>query len=518
MPASNSSSDLGTVAIGVADTEGVASIPAFPSESLHEEHYEGNREMLIVPAEFKFDSRNLPLGTIILFLLCTLIFFLYQSGDSVRVDAALTSYSQNGLIEYEQPLLRSWLASEGHVPGEELEDAELAAVLNVEFDDYVRDYWQVTTPADEWTAARERFEAIRNRISWLRFGLVPADVKPAALLGHMFLHGDVMHLLGNMIFLVLFGLLLERVLGTVFFVGAYVVTGLLAAALFIVTHAGSATPLVGASGAISGLMGAYLGVYGLRRVRFFYTVGFWFGKFTAPALLVFPLWLAKELYGHFSGDGPIAYMAHAGGLLGGLLIAALLKKQAARTLDVDETTSRTGQLRQERLWRIRQLMTDLHLDEAVRLTEQSIRQSPAEADYWKIYAEIASRLTAGSGYHRIMATIFTNAGKKSLDIAFLRETLNAYRQRTPDDQNALQGVGGAGLARRFFREGCSRDLDGLLDGVSRASGMSQDFAELLNTLLQVAEQNGDQRRARRYRQYLASLQPAAAGQTAADPS
>lgn len=463
--------------------------------------------MLVVPAEFKFDSRNLPFGTLVLSLLCVLIFFMYQSGDASRVAAAFQVYSQQELLEFEEPLLRSYLEAEGYSVEETLLEEDIENVLYPDFDQYVRDYWQATEPSEEWFAARREYEAVRDRISWIRFGLIPADVKPAALLGHMFLHGDVMHLLGNMIFLVLFGLLLERVLGTALFVAAFILTGLVAAGLFIVTHAGSTISLVGASGAISGLMGAYLGVYGLRRVRFFYTIGFWFGKFTAPAMLVFPLWLAKELYGHFSGDSPIAYMAHAGGLLGGLMIALLLKKQAAQTLEVDETSRRNDQVRQERLARIRQLMTDLHLDEAVRLAEQSVQQFPNEAEYWKVYVEIANRLTVGPEYHRIITTVFANAGKKAMVLPFLRETLDAYRKRSPDVQKALQGIGGAGLARRFFREGSSRDLDLLLDSIFRSGGATQDFAELLNTLLQVAEKNGDQRRATRYRQYLAKLSP-----------
>lgn len=471
--------------------------------------------MLIVPAEFKFDSRNLPLGTIVLLLLCTLIFFLYQSHDAARAGAALSAYAQRDLISYEEPLLRSWLEAEGYTAHAELEASDIENVLHPDFDRHVHKYWQATTPSDEWFAARRQFETERNRISWIRFGLIPAKVKPASLLGHMFLHGDVLHWLGNMVFLVLFGLLLERVLGTALFIGAYLLTGLIAAALFIATHAGSTTPLVGASGAISGLMGAYLGAYGLRKVSFFYTIGFWFGRFTAPALVVFPLWLAKELYGHFGGDSPIAYMAHAGGLLGGLLIALLLRKQARQTLDVDESTSRNNSARTERLARIRQLLTDLHLEEAARLAEQSVRQAPSESEYWKIYAEVANRLAVGAEYQRVMTTIFSNAGKKAMDVAFLRDTLECYRNRVPNALQALHGMGGAALARRFFREGSSRDLDQLLDNIFRSGSMKQEFADLLNVLLQVAEKNGDRRRAQRYRHYLASISVV---NQAADPS
>src|SRR5690606_33527878 len=169
----------------------------------------------------------------------------------------------------------------------------------------------------------------------------------------------------------------------------------------------------------------------------------------------------------------------------------------------------------ERLTRIRQLATDLHLDEALRLAEQSVRQFPAEADYWHVYAELARRLPMGASYQRVMATLFVNAGHKAMSVAFLRAQLADYRQRSPQ-AIVLRGAAGAALARRYFREGASRDLDALLDGLHRGVGMDAAFRELLHTLLQVAEKNADKRRAQRLRQYLATLD--GAGQTAAEPS
>lgn len=463
--------------------------------------------MLIVPAAHRFDAAHLPLATIFLIAACLLVFLAYQSDDDRRVSAALDSYAQENLLAYEAPLLESYAGADAA--------AGMDAALDPAFDAYVHAYWTTAEPDAAWRDARARFEAVRNRISALRFGLAPAEMKPASLLAHMFLHADLWHLLGNMIFLLLFGMLLERLLGSALFFLAYVLTGLAAAGVFALAHAGSHVPMIGASGAISGLMGAYLGVYGLRKVRFFYTLGFWFGEFTAQALLVFPLWLGKELYGWFEGTGPVAYAAHAGGLLAGLAIALLLKRRAATTLDADTNTQRADTTRRETLTRIRQLLTDLRIDDALKLAAQAVRQSPGELSYWQVYAEAANRVVANAEHDRAMAILFENADKPAMSLAFLREVLARYRQRGGDGI-ALHGRAGAVLARRFMREGSVHDADQLLDALFRANALSPAFNEVLAALLQFAEKNSDRRRAQRYRQYLAAM--TGDGQAVADPS
>lgn len=455
--------------------------------------------MLIVPADYRIDSGHLPLATLFLAIVCVLVFVLYQSDDDARVGEALAVYAQENLVRHEEPLLAAYLGVDDVTA-----DLIAEAVLDPGFDAHVEAYWQTTDADPAWQASRERFEAARGRISGYRFGLTPAEPLPRAWLAHMFLHGDAGHLIGNLVFLLLFGLLLERLLGSALFFATYVFTGLIAAGVFVLANAGSPVPMIGASGAISGLMGAYLGVYRFRKVRFFYTLGFWFGEFTAPALLVFPLWLGKELYGWFAGADAIAYAAHAGGLLGGAAIAVLLHRQAATLLDTDAKTRRADAERRETLVKIRQLLTDLRIDDALRLAEQSVRQSPGEFAYWQVHAEIAERLPAGQAYARAMSLLFANAGNKAMNVAFLRELLARYQQR---DANllGLRKRGGAAMARRFMREGSVRDADQLLDALHRVGGLSAEFHEVLTALLQFAERNSDRRRAQRYRQYLETI-------------
>jgi tetratricopeptide (TPR) repeat protein len=138
----------------------------------------------------------------------------------------------------------------------------------------------------------------------------------------MFLHGGVGHLVGNMVFLWILGCMLEIGSGRLLFTVMYLTSGLAAAGLFYAVYPSSTIPLVGASGAIAGLMGAYTVLYGTKKVSIFYSLGFFFDTATIPAIVLLPVWLANECYQlFFSGDSHVAYVAHIGGIAGGAMLA-----------------------------------------------------------------------------------------------------------------------------------------------------------------------------------------------------
>ena len=160
-----------------------------------------------------------------------------------------------------------------------------------------------------------------------RWGLVPASPRAASFITHMFMHGGFMHLLGNMLLLYLTGPFLEDVWGRWIYSGFYLVSGLLAAETFVLHHPELHLPLIGASGAIAGLMGAFLVRYGKTRIRFFYYLMFFIhGTFMAPAWLILPLWLVSQFFmaslsSSSMAQGGVAYWAHIGGFTFGALIA-----------------------------------------------------------------------------------------------------------------------------------------------------------------------------------------------------
>ena len=170
-------------------------------------------------------------------------------------------------------------------------------------------------------------ETYIQRLSAQQFGLIPAQLSLYTLVTYQFLHGGWGHIVGNLVFLFLLGFTVEKALGPGRFLLAYLVCGALSGVVFTIFSLGSYVPLVGASGSISGLMGMYVAIYGLQKIRFFYFLGVYFNYFRAPALAILPVWLGKEIYDYwFAGATGVAYMAHAGGLLAGAGLVWLLGK------------------------------------------------------------------------------------------------------------------------------------------------------------------------------------------------
>lgn len=178
-----------------------------------------------------------------------------------------------------------------------------------------------------------------------QFGLIPADLtaqefvrsRPVCsidgnpdwhtLISSVFMHGSWMHLLGNMWFLWIFGNNVEDAMGSARFAAFYLLSGLAATATQLVADTGSVVPMVGASGAIGGVMGAYIVLYPKVHVHMF----FLFRTFAIPAIVMLGYWIAVQLFGGFSSmgstGGGVAFWAHVGGFLAGMLLVLLFKDE-----------------------------------------------------------------------------------------------------------------------------------------------------------------------------------------------
>ncbi len=138
-------------------------------------------------------------------------------------------------------------------------------------------------------------------------------------LSSMFMHGDIMHIVGNMLFLFIFGDNIENRIGHIRYIVFYIVCGLAAAAGQILMGPDSIIPMLGASGAISGVLGGYVMLFPQRSVR---AIIFHFVT-TVPAFVAIGIWIAYQLvlgYLTPSGGGGVAYAAHIGGFVAGLAL------------------------------------------------------------------------------------------------------------------------------------------------------------------------------------------------------
>jgi membrane associated rhomboid family serine protease len=160
-------------------------------------------------------------------------------------------------------------------------------------------------------------------------GLVCA-IDPGHQISHiftsMFLHGSWLHLLGNMWFLWLFGNNVEDSMGRLRFIVFYLLCGVAAAAGQVLTNPDSAIPMVGASGAISGVMGGYLMLYPNVRVYTLVPIGFFITSIALPAWVMLGYWLLIQFVsGLLSGSdvGGVAFWAHVGGFVTGMVLVKL---------------------------------------------------------------------------------------------------------------------------------------------------------------------------------------------------
>ena len=157
---------------------------------------------------------------------------------------------------------------------------------------------------------------------------------PLSLFSSMFLHGGFLHLAGNMLYLWIFGDNVEDQLGHVKFFIFYILCGLAASLLHIITGPNSKIPMVGASGAIAGVLGAYMIKFPRARILTLIFFGFFIRIVAVPALFVLGFWFILQLLYAFpsigSTSGGVAWFAHVGGFLAGIVLFKLFSAFSKR--------------------------------------------------------------------------------------------------------------------------------------------------------------------------------------------
>ena len=178
-----------------------------------------------------------------------------------------------------------------------------------------------------------------------QMGMVPASIIQAHIPGtggyftvltSMFLHGGWMHIIGNMLYLWIFGNNIEDSMGHFRFVIFYLVTGLAAAAAHLALNPASTIPTIGASGAVSGVLGAYLVLFPHARVQTLITLGFFIRIVYLPAWVLLIFWIGLQLLNQAlipreASAGGVAYAAHIGGFVAGIALIFLFRKYRRKT-------------------------------------------------------------------------------------------------------------------------------------------------------------------------------------------
>ena len=345
--------------------------------------------MLFIPIIGKISWKNPPVVTLVLIAINLAVFVVFQSGESKAQARSQKAYFETRLAEIEVACYGRYLHARGDAASVPQPDEALDKGGRIElFAQMVRDDefqkklvgGEIITPTDgeyaEWRKLRTTYDDELARVPSMRYGLRPAVHQPFTFLSYMFLHGGLGHLIGNMIFLWVFGCIIEMGCGRPRYSAIYLLSGLMAGIIFWGVYPRSLIPLVGASGAIAGLMGALATLYGLRKIRFFAYFGFYFANFDIPAIFLLPIWIGNEVYQlAFGGVSNVAYVAHIGGLVGGAALALADRRWAGRR-ELPAGPAPAADRESPLLERALQHMAELDHPKAQALLEQVLIKNP----------------------------------------------------------------------------------------------------------------------------------------------
>ncbi len=453
--------------------------------------------MFIIPLEKSIDWKRPPVVTFLLVLINCIVLFGLQSDDEVAAERAVDYYLASSLPGVEFPAYLEFAHLRGR-PGEvqalgrSAREEPIAArtlLLLMENDDEFMDELRAERIIErhhsgysQWLTERQEYATLkREAFSW-RYGFVPAEHRPVTFLSHMFLHGGFGHLFGNMLLLVIVGLAMELALGSLLYVLLYLGGGLAAVLLFWLVYPNSVIPLVGASGAIAGLMGLYATVFGLRKIRFFYTLLFYFDYVRAPAIVMLPLWLLNEFYQlYWGGMSNVAYVAHIGGLIFGGAAGLVLRHTPTRvdTAYLDE--SETRERRDAEFQRGLELLSGLAVGKAQAVFRALHAEFPDDqAVRLQLYR--AEKLSPTSPeFHAVARKVIA---LQDNDAATTREVCNAFLDylKATKGKIRLSPTQLLELAIRFTRAGHLDAAERIVHGLVRAKSQLPELERAMMAL------------------------------------
>lgn len=459
-----------------------------------------------IPLENRPSWRNPPWVTVLLILVNMLVFWGPQRAEEAAQARAAQYYLQSGLPKLELPPFVAWLQETGSPRanaarrllarqryGELLEglQQEQAFLRKLHADQIIE---PVHARYADWKRERQRYEAqlpAPFTTRWAQDHSPDAESRPWTWLTSAFLHGSTSHLLGNMLFLFLFGFSVELALGRGLYLGFYLMGAAGASALAAWAYSGQGGYGLGASGAVSALMGMYAVMYRLRRIRFFYQLFFYFNYVTAPALILLPAWIANELLQHFVGGKGIAYMAHLGGLLTGALLMAIAMRWRRVRLP-DAPVELAPDPFEQHAAAARRLAGEMKFEEACAQWRAAAKLRPGDAVTLRAWFNTAKLWPAGEDFHRAAHRIFQLRPQDPATLELQHASYKTYLDHAKPGAR-LRPEDMARLARRFTRAQQFADAERLCQALMKTAPEHPELAETVslcaNGLLQAGRRD-----------------------------
>ena len=486
---------------------------------------------LAIPLENKPSWRSPPWMTVLLIVINCVIFWGWQAPEEKTVERVAQIYAKTDLPAIELPPFLNYLK-------------ELAAQKNAHFDNntikaaealykhkaYAQLYvlmWQEkkfrlrlqdgqvitrTHPKyEQWREARAGFTPAEPRSSfterWSMSYEPGAGWQPLQAFTSIFLHGSLGHLLGNMVFLFLFGFTLELALGSFTYLAFYVIGGIGASLFALIFYAGMGGYGLGASGAISALMAMYAVMYRMRRIRFFYMLLFYFNYATWPALVMLPVWMSVELIQHLMGGKQVAYMAHLGGLLtGAILMWCYMRLQTVEApVNEEDKAMAAAKPLTDAVARAQRYTDALDFGRATPAWRDAARLAPADPAVLKAWFESARHHPGSEDFHGAARLIFKLPASTEAERQLQLSSYHTYRQRAKPGMRMSTDTMHS-LARGFIRMGALPEAEKLCHSLQKATDHPQ-WPSTLVLLINGMSQSGRVQEAKAWLPTLQQLAP-----------
>ncbi len=469
--------------------------------------------MIVVPTEKQLDWRHAPLVLFSIVLLNVFIFFTYQSGDNEKLLSAVESYLEHDFLREEWPHFEAYLQEQEDTTTQEnaaevydTDDQYTLAMLILQDEGFYQHLNSIAENEFEeefyatWANERPKIRDKVRSLSWIAHGIVPGDFKISSLLTHQFLHGGVMHLLGNMFFLVICGFAVEAAVGHWRFLAFYLLSGVAAGLFQAISDWSSTTPLVGASGSISGVMAMYLAVFRLRKIEFFYWIFFFVGYFRAPALVILPFYIGKEVFSYYTDpESNVAFLAHAGGFVAGSVLIAISLLLDKKTINEDyiENEQKFTDENQESLAEIYQAIEKYRFSDAYTLLNKAIKIHGETFELAMIRYNLL-KINRGKSFPQSIVRLWQQQRLLPHEL----ERLENLWQKHPEYHQLLRDEYAIRLGIQFAKLENPVAAEQVFELLKQRKHRSQDFIVFTQKLSHVFQQQGNQKKSAKYDAYI----------------
>ncbi|MGD8912393.1 MAG: rhomboid family intramembrane serine protease [Candidatus Thiodiazotropha sp.] len=461
--------------------------------------------MIILPLDRSFDWRNPPLVTFVLIAINCLCFFVWQGGENERFIQALEYYQDSGLAQLEYTEFVHYSEASNSETAEEIGISDHYDSMtrfyimrsNTEFYRALTNNELINPNSEDyvdWKEKRDQFNNLLKQVTYLEYGLKTARPDWQSLVAHMFLHADFMHLFGNMFFLVAVGMLVELTLGRWSFLLSYLIVGLGSALFYILIAEASYTPGIGASGAVSGVMGMYSVLYWMRKIKFFYFLFVYFDYVRLPAIALLPLWIGNELYQIMAyPDSNINYLAHLGGFISGGAIALLLK-QFSPSYNMQVYDGRENENRfKMRLNSALEHCEAQNYRRALPILKSLFNEQPDNRQLVYAYFEASKLYPDSGGFHQVCQHVLQLPDTDPATNQLVLEVFDSYtRLAQPKPRIGSKAL--CQVVKRLISVDRGREAEQLMISLLKRGGRCLEHTYLLLDLAQQAEKRGNKQK------------------------